>query len=271
MTLHTETVRYGLNSEYTAYVAREPRVITPMPAVVVFQEAWGVDAHIEDVTRRFAQAGYVAFAPDMFAKDGVRPAALTRERLTELAAFVNEMPVGTAFDAPKRAEALATREPAFRTRIEESIAAIMGGLNLASYVPQLLATTKFLRAEFAPTRGKGIASVGFCMGGGLSVLLASHDPDLKGAIIFYGSPPPDDRIEHIRCPVVGFYGSKDARLMGTLPAFVEKMKGAGKRFEHHVYEGAEHAFFNDARPVFNVDATRDSFARTCTFFASVLA
>jgi carboxymethylenebutenolidase len=207
----------------------------------------------------------------MFAKDGVRPAPLTQERLVELTGFVNEMPMGTAFDPQKRAEALASRDAAFRARIEESLGAIMGGMNLAAYVPQLLATTKFLRTDFAPTRGKGIGSVGFCMGGGLSALLASHDPDLKGAIIFYGSPPPDDRVEHIRCPMMGFYGSKDARVMGTLPVFVEKMKSAGKRFESHVYEGAEHAFFNDARPVFNVDATRDSFARTCTFFASVLA
>ena len=143
-----------------------------MPAVLVFQEAWGVDAHIEDVTRRFAQAGYVAVAPDMFARDGVRPAPLTRERIAETLGFVNEMPMGTAFDPGKRAEFLAKRDTAFRDRIEETIGAIMGSMNMPAYACRmLLATTKFLRHDFAPTRGEAIVSAGFCMGGGLSVLL----------------------------------------------------------------------------------------------------
>ena len=271
MTLHTENVRYGSNDEYLAYVARETRVTTPMPAVIVLQEAWGVNAHIEDVTRRFAQAGYVAVAPDLFAKNGVRPAPLSHERIGDLVALVNSMPMGTAFDPQKRAEALATRDAAYRARIEESFGALMAGLNLETYVPQLLATTAYLRHDFAHTRGQGIASVGFCMGGGLSALLSTHDPELRGAVVFYGNPPGDNRIAHIQCPVLDFCGSKDARILATLPGFAEKMKSAGKRFEHHIYEGAEHAFFNDARPVYDVRATRDSFARTCSFLASVLA
>jgi carboxymethylenebutenolidase len=271
MSLHIESVRYGSSREHLAYVARPERLALPAPAVLVFQEAWGVDAHIEDVTRRFALAGYVAVAPDMFARDGARPAPLSKERLAETLAFVNEQPMGVAFDPSRRKEALAPRGEAFATRIEESIGAIMAGLDLGKYVPHLVATSRFLREEYAPTRGQPLVSVGFCMGGALSALLACHDPDLRGAVIFYGSPPPDDQIANIRCPVLDFLGSKDARLMASLPAFQEKMRAAGKKLDVHVYEGAEHAFFNDARPAYDGRATRDSFARTLSFFTSVLA
>jgi carboxymethylenebutenolidase len=44
----------------------------------------------------------------------------------------------------------------------------------------------------------------------------------------------------------------------------------GKRFEHHVFEGALHAFFNDDRPSYNARASRDAFARTLSFFSREL-
>src|ERR1022692_364502 len=43
---------------------------TPRGAVIVLQEAFGVNHHIEDVTRRFAQAGYRAIAPHLFHRSG---------------------------------------------------------------------------------------------------------------------------------------------------------------------------------------------------------
>lgn len=39
------------------------------------------------------------------------------------------------------------------------------------------------------------------------------------------------------------------------------MRAAGKSFEFHVYEGAQHAFFNDTRPSYEVRAARDAYAR----------
>ncbi len=51
--------------ELTGYLAR-PEGDEPAPAVVVLQEWWGLNAHIKDVTRRFADAGFVALAPDLY-------------------------------------------------------------------------------------------------------------------------------------------------------------------------------------------------------------
>src|SRR6516164_7641837 len=94
---------------FTGYLARPERARGPLPGLLVVQEAWGVDAHIEDVTRRLAAAGYVALAPDLFAQQGKRPEPLARERLTELQAFANEAGQSVFGDPQARAQALATR------------------------------------------------------------------------------------------------------------------------------------------------------------------
>lgn len=255
---------------YTGYLVQPAGAPTQVPAVVVLQEAWGVDAHIEDVTRRIAQAGYVALAPDCFAEAGHRPAALTRERLAELQAFVNAAGPAAWGSPESRAQALAGYPADQRERLQASMQAMMAKLSPEQHVPILLAATRFLREVHPASKGQGVAAVGFCMGGGLAGTLAGHDPQLKGAVIFYGAPPAEALLPRIACPVLGLYGEKDQRLMQSLPAFTQAMQAHGKTFTAQVYPGAEHAFFNDERPSFQVRAARHSWARLIAFLLATL-
>jgi carboxymethylenebutenolidase len=271
MSLHMEEVVYG-SGQYTGYFVRPQRAEMPMPAVVVIQEAWGLDDHIEDVARRFALAGYAVLAPDFYAKNGVRPAPLARPRLAELLAFVNTAGPAVFMDEKARNEALGNLPEDARHRVQESMGTLFGGLrDLSVHVPALVASTHYLREERAETRGQKLASVGYCMGGGLSALLACSDPKLAAACIYYGSAPPAEKIPQIQCPVVGFYGGEDKRVNEGIPAFAAAMKDAGKSYESHVYPGAQHAFFNDDRPSYHAAASRDAFARTLEFFRTRLA
>jgi carboxymethylenebutenolidase len=270
MSLRTETVVYG-SGLYSGYFAFPERAQQPLPAVLVLQEAWGVDAHIEDVTRRFAYAGYAALAPDLYANKGERPAPLTRERLAELLRFVNTEGPAVFLDPNARAGALAKLPLDAAARVEESLGTVFKGVrNLDAHVPAMLAATKHLREERAETRGQKVGSVGYCMGGGLSGLLACHDPELGVACIYYGMSPAADLVPRIACPVYGFYGGEDKRVNDSVPALVDAMQKAGKRFVRHTYPGAQHAFFNDNRPTYHAGASRDAFARTLEAFRAHL-
>jgi carboxymethylenebutenolidase len=84
--LFTEYVTYpGVKGDMRAYVAR-PRAEKPYAAVVVIHENRGLNAHIEDVTRRAARAGYLAIAPNALSPLGGTPADedAARELFTKL-------------------------------------------------------------------------------------------------------------------------------------------------------------------------------------------
>ncbi|MGB2702117.1 MAG: dienelactone hydrolase family protein [Chitinophagaceae bacterium] len=71
--LFTERITYpGINGDMQAYVAR-PKKEKPYPTVVVIHENRGLNAHIEDVTRRAAKAGYLAIAPNALSSLGGTP------------------------------------------------------------------------------------------------------------------------------------------------------------------------------------------------------
>jgi carboxymethylenebutenolidase len=272
MAMHTEWVRYG---DGYGYIAWPERATLPLPGVVVIQEIWGVEEHIQEVVRRIAAAGYVALAPDLYSHQGERLAPLTRERIIELQAFLGAGPPSIWSDAAAREAELAKRPEDERKRLSETHAAVFsalvpGGPGMSRFVPALLAATKYLHHECDASRGRRTGCVGFCMGGGLSALLACEEPELSGAVVFYGNSPPAEKIPAIACPVLGLYASLDARINGGLPAFEQAMKEHGKQFERHIYEGASHGFFHDGRGSYHVDAARGSFVQMLEFFRRTL-
>jgi len=169
-------------------------------------------------------------------------------------------------DPKVRDEALAKLPEPHRSEVGESLRLLIAGMSkVDAYVPSLVDAAEHLRSEHALSRGAKVASVGYCMGGGLSARLACADPKLAAAVIYYGNAPGADAIANIACPVLGFYGGLDARVNAGIADLVSAMAKHQKRFEHHVYEGAAHAFFNDTRPSYNAQASRDAFARTLEF------
>lgn len=268
MSLHTQSVHYGDSNQYVGYLAQQDSVQAGQPAVIVLQEIWGVDEHIEDVTRRFAEAGYVAFAPDLYAVNGQRKDGFDADSIERVKQFLETVPPTAWHDASERDKAMDALPEPDRTTVRTTFGLLFGGLDLNKYTDQLLATTAMLRA-YPVSKAQPIVSIGFCMGGGLSAVLAASDEDLAGAAIFYGSAPSDEQIQQIACPVRGFYGALDQRITDSVPAFSEQMKQAGKSFEYRVYKDAHHAFFNDTRASYNPAASRAAFAEVLGFFSEI--
>ena len=137
-------------------------------------------------------------------------------------------------------------------------------------VADLIAARRHLQT-LPEARGRKIGSVGFCWGGARSFRLATADPDLAAAVVFYGSPPPEELLGSIRCPVLGLYGEQDTRVTSTVAATVSRMEAVGKSYEPHIYPGAQHAFFNDTGTRHDPEASADAWKRVMAFFAEHLS
>lgn len=259
----------------SAYLSRPASTADPRPGVVVIQEVWGVGAHIRDVADRFANAGYAALAPDLYSAGGARPPALTVDRVESAKAFLDTIPpadwMAVLGDEARRRDAL-SRLPADQARqVGETIGALFGGAagDSGRHVTVLRAALSYLRSHPA-CAGRSVGSVGYCMGGGLSALLACEEPGLSAAVIYYGPSPSAEQVAKVRCPVRGFYGQDDPRVIAGLPAFAAALESAGIDHALRIYAGAPHAFFNDTRPSYRPEAARDAWARTLAFFAEAL-
>lgn len=268
MDLHTEWVTYRSGSDpVPAYLARPARVSAPLPAVLVIQEIWGPDDHIQNVVRRLATAGYVAMAPDLYAHGGKRPAALASERIEAVKAFSESVSRSIWSNPSEREAAIGKLPEPRRQQVGETIGVLFDPKRPTDrFTADLRAGVQYLR-EHAAVGGHRVGAIGFCMGGALSGLLACSEPTLAADVIYYGASPSAQQVAGVRCPVLGNYGGDDARITDGVPAFADAMRAAGKSFDYRVYPGAPHAFFNDTRGSYHVDAARDAWARTLSFFA----
>jgi len=194
------------------------------PGVVVIQEWWGLVPHIVDVCDRFAAAGFVALAPDLY----------RGKKVTE------------PDEAGKE----------------------MMALQLDRAARDMSGAVDEVRRHGA---GESVGVVGFCMGGGLALVLATQRPDAVSACVsFYGVIPwPDAQpdyapmtasvLGHI-AELDGFFGPDAASALET------QLKGLGKDVQFIVYPGVDHAFFNDTRPeVYSEAASSLAWQRTIDF------
>jgi len=117
--------------------------------------------------------------------------------------------------------------------------------------------------------GRGVGSLGFCLGGGLSVWAAAANPDVRATVTYYYVMPhgrPD--FSKIQGPVLGHFGTADDFVsVEDAQALERDLKDAGVDVHFEFYEGAGHAFFNDTNRLgtYDADAARRSWARTIDF------
>jgi carboxymethylenebutenolidase len=116
---------------------------------------------------------------------------------------------------------------------------------------------------------KTVGTVGFCMGGQLSLYAAAKNPDrVSACVTFYGiHPNVHPPLENLKAPVLGIFGENDSSVSPQkVKELSKKLDAAGKVHDFHIYPGQTHAFFNDTRPdVYDAKASNDAWRRVIAF------
>jgi len=157
------------------------------------------------------------------------------------------------------------------TREPDEAAKLMMALNLERAAKDMVGAVDFLAGHDAVT-SKGVGVIGFCMGGGLALWLATLRPEKVEAVApYYGVIPwPAAQPDYARltAPVQGHYAELDnSANPAAARALEEQLHGLGKTAEFFIYPGADHAFTNHHRPeVFHAEHTETAWQRTLAFF-----
>ena len=150
----------------------------------------------------------------------------------------------------------------------------MMALNMEQVEKDMCGAAEYLKAQ-PGIEGAGVGSLGFCLGGGLSVWAAATCPQITAAVSYYYVMPhgkPD--FTKLKGPVLGHFGTEDEFVPLEEAAKLEsELRNAGAEVSWHYYEGGGHAFFNDTNRLGTYDKTLAdrSWERTVSFLRSALS
>jgi len=209
----------------------------PFPVVLVVQEIFGVHEHIKDVCRRLAKLGYLAIAPELYARQG---------------------------DVSKM------------TDVNEIISKVVSKVPDVQVMADLDATVAWAEKSGKGEVDK-LGITGFCWGGRVVWLYAAHSPRLKAGVAWYGrlvgqtsdlTPKyPVDVATTLKAPVLGLYGGADS---GIPPETVEQMQKALQAAKSPsqivVYPDTPHGFYADYRPSYRKDEAQNGWQRLQEWF-----
>ena len=253
-----ENLRFGGDREWddmhgyqgldmVAYISHPaPSAGVSWPAVIVIQEIFGVNDHIQKVCDRFAANGYVAIAPALFHREHPNP---------KLGYTPEDMQSGINYMSAMRDEELVTD-------INETLNYLSGGNN---------------RPGYQRTQGQKVGIVGYCVGGRIAYLAATSCPRLSASVAYYpgrvlvpfgdDNPAPIDLSGNIKMPLMGQFGDQDGNPSpADVETIEERLRAEGVSFDFKMYEGAGHGFNCDERDSYHAEAAEDAWARTLAFF-----
>lgn len=228
----------------------------PKLAVIVIHEIWGLNDNIKDISRRLANEGYFAFAPQLYTK---YENILTPENIQNVMRKVWSIPAEKRTDPSTYNEIISSLDENGKKVVE---LLVTGRAKMEEQmIKDLIKAYEYLNSQGY----KKIVSMGFCMGGGLAFQLATEVP-LDGTIVFYGrNPQPIDAVQKINGPILGLYAGEDPPILSGLPDLISAVIKYKKDLELKIYPGAYHAFFNDRGPVYNKEAAEDAWERVKNF------
>jgi carboxymethylenebutenolidase len=228
-----------------AYAAMPAGRVASTPGVVIVQHVWGVDAQIRDVVRRFAKSGFVAIAPNLYA----RQHAPSGDGSTDYKTF----------------------GPFAKALVDDQVDG------------DLQAAAAWIRQtpDSSTSTAVKVGLIGFCMGGTIALRNSVHSPTFTAVSVFYGkirqtadaaAAATDTSLAYVakvNMPVCGSFGARDTGIpTADVTALQARLTVPN---DIKVYDEAGHAFFDDTRPSYVATAAADAWSRTLAWFGKYVA
>ncbi|HTN72424.1 MAG TPA: dienelactone hydrolase family protein [Methylomirabilota bacterium] len=224
------------DGELPAYQAH-PEDDASFPVVVVVHEIFGVHEHIKDVCRRFAKLGYMAIAPELFARSGA---------------------------ILKNAD------------ISEIMSKVINRVSDDQVISDLDALVEWLKKNDKAEITK-LGITGFCWGGRITWLYCAHNPLVKAGVAWYGRlegtttelqpKHPIEIAQQLKAPVLGLYGGVDQSIpLESVKRMQAALSAAHNACEIVVYDNAPHAFFADYRAGYRKEEADNGWQRLLLWF-----
>jgi carboxymethylenebutenolidase len=214
---------------YTAF----PDGTGPLPAIIVLQEAFGVNSHIRNTSERLCSEGYAVVAPDLFHRTAKRVEIAYADFAANMSHF----------------QAITTE-----------------GLEA-----DLTACADWLKTQGQVKAGR-LGAIGFCLGGRVA-FLANIILPLQAAVSYYGGRTEQyaDRADRLQGPHLFFWGGLDKHITtDQINMVMDAVKNAGKAYTDVRISYADHGFNCDERSSYNPEAAAEAWAHTLAFLANRL-
>jgi len=211
-----------------AYVAYPEKGAENSPALILFQEAFGVNHHIRNVANKFAGEGFTVIAPELFHRTA---------------------PAGAEFSYNDFPSVMQHYQAITNEGLEADVKACYQWLTA-----QDIATDK-------------VFSIGYCLGGRVSFLANAVLP-LKAGISYYGGGVDQlaDKAKDLHGKHLFFWGGKDQHIKAeNINTITTALDDAGKDYVNVKFSYADHAFSCDERASYNPTAAKEALALTLAF------
>jgi carboxymethylenebutenolidase len=224
-----------------AYLA-QPTAPGTYPGILVIQEIFGVNEHIQEVTRLIAQEGYVAIAPAIFQRQAPGFA---------VGYTPQDIQLGRIYKA--------------QTQADEILSDLQATIAYLHQLPQV--------------QSGGVGTIGFCFGGHI-VYLGATLPEIAVTASFYGAGianwtpgdgnPTITQTKNIKGKIYAFFGDKDASIPAEQVDAIESAL-TEQAISHRIfrYPDADHGFFCDRRASYNKTAAQDAWNHVLELFSNI--
>ena len=242
MVAETVALKGYQGDSINAYLAR-PQGAGPFPGVVLIHHAPGWDEFYRETTRRFAQHGYIAICPNLYARFGQGSADDMAAKARGEGGVADDSVVGDCQAALDHLRSL----PSSTGKV-----GIIGTCSAGRH------------AYLAACQTQAFDAVVDCWGG--RVVMAPEDLNPRQPV------SPLDLTKDLNCPILGLFGNDD---QNPSPAHVDRLeaelKQHGKNYDFHRYDGAGHGFFYYDRPAYRQQQAMDAWGKIFDFFSANLA